>query len=226
MRYTFSVTSTALVTLNDLTLTFYSDINSGNIGMDISNSPNFTGIEGPASWGPVSFVDPAKGAIMGAMSCGSGQALSFPIRRIFSHVLGQAVNTTISARAVLQCPSYAIAITMTVDSFIMAQAPLPTQQPSLTATPFAGLGQMVCYPQPARDQLCFGYQVASGGGAQLDIKIYNIAFQLAAELKGNSKGGQLESNCVNVSGMAPGVYFYKATVGSFSFPMGQFGISR
>jgi hypothetical protein len=36
----------------------------------------------------------------------------------------------------------------------------------------------------------------------------------------------METSCVDISGMAPGVYFYKAKVGDSAFPMQQFGIAR
>lgn len=224
LRYTFSVTNTAGSPVDDLTLVFDSDLNSGNIGMSVGNSPNFTGVKGPASWGPVSFVDPSKGVIMGPMLVNSGASLSFPVRRIFSQVLGPAIDTTITARAVLSSAGFGFAITRTVSSYIRAMAPSPTPQPSITSTPIAFMGQMACYPQPARDQLCFGYQAPAGG--ELRIRIYNIAMQLVAELKDSSQGGFLERSCADVSGIAPGVYFYRATAGGYAFPLGQFGIAR
>ena len=226
MRYTFSVTNTAGSAVDDLTLTFDSDLNSGNTAMEIGNSPNFTGIEGPASWGPVSFVDRSQGVVMGAMTLATGQAMSFPIRRILAQVLGQAIGTTISARAVLHSASYGITLSRSVDSFILGEAPPPAFQPAATATPLAGEGQMLCYPQPAHDRLCFAYQARAGKGGRLSIKIYNIAAQLVAEIQDSSSGGSLETSCADISGIAPGVYFYRATLAGFSFPTGEFGIVR
>ena len=119
-----------------------------------------------------------------------------------------------------------MALTRTVDTFILEGAPTPPEQATRTPTPIAGEGEILCYPQPAKDQLCFAYQVAAGRGAALNIKVYDLGAHMVAEVKDNAAGGRLEQTCVDISRLAPGVYFYRAAVGSFEFPLGQFGVAR
>jgi hypothetical protein len=85
-------------------------------------------------------------------------------------------------------------------------------------------GKIVTYPQPAKDTMCFAYHAATGG--KLEITMYNSAFQLVGRVQDTAVGGMMETSCVDISGMAPGVYFYKAKVGDSAFPMQQFGIAR
>jgi hypothetical protein len=49
----------------------------------------------------------------------------------------------------------------------------------------------------------------------------NIAF---AQLQDGS--GKLETACVGISQLAPGVYFYRTKVGDYTFPLNQFGVLR
>ena len=75
-------------------------------------------------------------------------------------------------------------------------------------------------------KIAYRFQLKGGEGGRLSIKIYNIAVQLVAEIDDSAAGGVYESSCVDISGIAPGVYLYKASAGNYSFPMGQFGIAR
>jgi uncharacterized repeat protein (TIGR01451 family) len=160
----------------------------------------------------------------GAFGLAPGYTLS---REIFAQVNNTYLNQTITSAAFLSSASYGIGLTATVSTYIYAVQPTPTPIPvqaQPTATPIAGLGQIVAYPQPASSTICFTYEAPTAG--KIDIDVYNAAFQLVAHFRDDAPGGTLGQTCVPVSRLSTGVYIYKASVAGFNFPTSEFGVAR
>jgi hypothetical protein len=220
-------TGCACATAQDLVLTFHSDINHGDQGLDVVQAMNLVGLG--------SITDPQKnfywkaslftsdGISTGTFSVSPGNSVQ---RQVFAAVVNNPLynNLTITSEVVLSSATYGIAITSTVSTFVYALQPPNTPVPSPTATPIAGVGQVAAYPQPAHDHVCLAY-FAPGPG-DLRIEIFNAAFQRVAVVTDHASGGHMETACVPISQLTTGVYFYKAKVGSFSFPTSQFGVTR
>jgi uncharacterized repeat protein (TIGR01451 family) len=144
---------------------------------------------------------------------------------IFAQVQAAYAGQTVTSRVVLSSASFGIALTATVSTYLLAGPPAtatPTQVQSPIATPVAGMGQIVAFPQPATDTVCFGYTPPSSG--KLEILIYNAAFQVVAKVTDDAVSGQFKQSCVSVGPMVSGVYLYKASAGGFNFPLSQFGV--
>jgi hypothetical protein len=58
------------------------------------------------------------------------------------------------------------------------------------------------------------------------MQIYNLAFQLVATVKDSGSSGMLRTVCVNIDGLAPGVYITRSRQGDFRFPPGRIGVAR
>ena len=52
------------------------------------------------------------------------------------------------------------------------------------------------------------------------------ALQVVAHIKDTASGGKMETSCVPITKLAPGVFVYKAKVGDFEFPLSEFGVAR
>jgi hypothetical protein len=197
------------------------------MGIIAFNNP--TVLNGPASpdvttrWRiRSSSVDDSQGVeiLMPSVPAGSTK---HPVAPILTGVNQNAQGNTITAQALVYSATMGMTFTATLDTYILLI--VPTATPAVASpTPVAGEGKIVCYPQPAKDTMCFAYHAALGG--KLEITLYNSAFELVGRVHDTAVGGTMETSCVDISGMAPGVYFYKAKVGDFAFPMQQFGIAR
>ncbi len=226
-RFTVNITNTAAVNLTDTVITFLSDVGHDNQFLDV--------VEPNLLLGPLDAMSPVAwrlftggidaGVDMGPLGIAAGGFLGSP-RRIFAKVVG-GQGTTLTSKVMVSSAYYGLAVSATVQTYIEfgpPATPTPAVVPSNTPTPIAAEGKIVAYPQPAKDNLCFDYHAPKAGS--LKITVYNAAFHLVAEVKDEALGGLLESSCVDISGMAPGVYFYQAKVGDYAFPLGQFGIAR
>lgn len=143
-------------------------------------------------------------------------------RDVYANVQGFEVNTSITSLVNISSAQYGLSVSATVSTFILAGSPTVTPLP--TSTPIAMMGQIVAWPQPAKDTICFSYDSPNSGAVSIDI--YNAAFQLVSHVSDSAKGNQTERSCGSITKLAPGVYFYKATVGGFSFHTSEFGVVR
>jgi hypothetical protein len=156
-------------------------------------------------------------------SAGSGHTIP-----LWYHVLPAAAGSTLTSQIVVQVNGQPYGLSTTVNVVVPLYTPTAniTNTPTITPTPAAGMGQIVAYPQPAVNNLCFEYQAPSGNDGKFDLFIYNVAFQLVGEVKDQAVSGIVQKSCVDISRMAPGVYFYRASLGAYSFPPGRFGVAR
>lgn len=213
-------------TVNDVILTYKSDLNYGGGELDsfTGMGPSGTGDLAPPGaglnayyWEQLGFAK-STGMESGLFTLAPGNSNS---RQVSARVQGLAVNTTITSEILLTEATYNISVSATVSTYIYAAQP-PT--PTITPTPIAQTGHTVAYPQPAKDTLCIAYFSPQGG--PLSIDIYNLAFQRVAHITDSSQGGKLETACVGISTLAPGVYVYRTTVGGYVFPLARFGVMR
>jgi hypothetical protein len=79
----------------------------------------------------------------------------------------------------------------------------PTPNPS---SPDAGAGSSYVYPQPASEKVTFVYSLRDY--ADVRIIVYNVAGMDVAVLKAAGKPGNNNRAELNLSGFAPGVYYY------------------
>ena len=98
--------------------------------------------------------------------------------------------------------------------------------PSNTPTPIAEEGQIVTYPQPASNQVCFGYHAPAGNAGPVEILVYNLGFQIVAKITDSAVSGTFETACADITDLAPGVYFYKTKVGAYEFKTSRFGVVK
>jgi hypothetical protein len=227
LRFSVNITQTAGVAINDLVLRFFSDIAEQNQFLDVVEPNTLLGPSdamSPAAWRLVTGgID--GGVDMGTLALAPGASLASP-RRIFTKVMG-GEGTTLTSQVVVSSAALGLAVTTSAQTYIAfgpPDTPTPASIGPGSPTPIAEQGRITAYPQPAAGQLCFSYYAPGPG--PLILQIYNVAFQLVGELKEEAQGGQVESTCSDVSGLAPGVYYYRAQVGGYRFPAGQFGIAR
>jgi uncharacterized repeat protein (TIGR01451 family) len=227
---TFSNNSCAsCATPSDLVLTFNSDTQHPGTGADNELNADAqtclsydecTGPEGPGNpnnWTPTNNSNAIL--TMGEFSLAPGApAIN---RTAYAIVESNALNQTITSQAVLSSNLWFTSVTTTVNIYISAVQPV-TLPP--TPTPIAFEGYTAAYPQPAGDHLCIAYFAPQGG--PLTIEIYNLAFKRVAVITDQSQGGHMETACVGISRLAPGLYFYRAKVGDFTFPLDRFGVLR
>jgi hypothetical protein len=137
-----------------------------------------------------------------------------------------AAGQTMTAQVTLSSATWTgINQSASAATYILQTAPTCVPPGSgTTPTPVAALGKIVTFPQPAMDKLCFGFTAPAAGPVK--IVIYNAALQLVGRVDDQAVGGIFETACVDISGLASGVYFYKAKVGDFDFGMQSFGIAR
>lgn len=99
-------------------------------------------------------------------------------------------------------------------------------QPTPTPTPPGGLlpgESLSAYPVPASTQVTFALNTQATG--QVLIKVYNTRFRLVKELTSSTTTGQASVSW-DVSGIAPGVYFYHISVGGRKFDARKLVIAR
>jgi uncharacterized repeat protein (TIGR01451 family) len=233
-RYKVAISSAAgsYRTITDFVVHFNSDISTAPVLNDFMGIQAFNvALNGPASpnvmnrWRLCGTDDGAGVEILAPMVA-PGDTNKATMAYIFTGVNQNGQGNTITAQAVVYSAAMDASFTATLDTYVLPVAPPPT--PAVAAspspTPLAGEGKIICYPQPAKDNLCFAYHAAVGG--ELEITLYNAAFKLIGRIEDRSLGGRLETSCLDISALAPGVYFYQAKVGAFAFPMQQFGIAR
>lgn len=143
-------------------------------------------------------------------------------------VLPSAAGLTLTSRIQLLVNSVPINLSAAVDVVVPLYTPTSniTDTPTITPTPIAKIGEIVAYPQPAKDKICFDYIAPAGNGGDFQMYVYNLAFQLVATVKDQGSSGGLQTTCVNIDGLAPGLYVYRARQGDFKFPPGRFGVLR
>jgi hypothetical protein len=227
LRFSINITHTAGAAVNDIVLRFQSDLANQNQFLDFLEPNTLLGPGDPMS--PVAWrlaaVGIDQGLDMGLLSVAAGSFLASP-RRVFVKVMG-GQGTTLTSEVLLSSATFGLALSATVQTYIdfgPQDTPTPFVAPGGTATPVAGEGRIMAYPQPAGDELCFAFHSPQAG--QLSLRIFNAALQLAGEIDEQAVGGRMEERCYDIRGLAAGVYLYQAKVGSFSFPPGQFGIAR
>jgi hypothetical protein len=226
-----SLSGCACATVSDLVLTFNSDTNYGNTELDMVQGMKNVGLAPSADllqvyyWKQVNSVYPSAGIQTGKFSLVPGD---YPVsRQLYAYVQSYDLNQLITSQAILSSDSLGYSLTVTADTYIYGLPPTPTPIPSPTATPVAGLGQVVAYPQPARDTVCFNSHPPSPG--PLEIDVYNAAFERVARVTDPAptpKGDGTLLTCVPIGQLPTGVYFYRTKVGAFSFPLSQFGVAR
>jgi hypothetical protein len=208
-------------------LTYYSDLNYS--GQELNSFVGMGQLTGAGDLAPPNSglnayyweensSNAASGMSSGTFNLAPGGSNS---RQVAVRVESVDLNTTITSEVLLTEATYNISISATVNTFVYAAEP-PT--PTVTPTPVANEGQTVAFPQPAKDHLCIAYFAPQGG--PLTIDVYNLAFQRVARITDESLGGKLETTCVGVSQLAPGVYVYRTTVGGYAFPLARFGVMR
>ncbi len=145
----------------------------------------------------------------------------------YARYTSDAVLSTVTARFSLVSSQYPTTVSATAQTILPLAIATPTPAGGFstpTPTPVADSGKIVAYPQPAKAQVCFAYHSALGG--KLEILVYNNALQLVAKVTDTAVGGSMETSCVDISGLAPGLYTYTAKVGDFNFPIGKLAVAR
>ncbi|MEW6517212.1 MAG: T9SS type A sorting domain-containing protein [candidate division FCPU426 bacterium] len=106
--------------------------------------------------------------------------------------------------------------------------PTPTSIPSPTPTPWVhgGLSKnsSLAYPNPAANRVTVSFWADSGSGEAV-VRFYNTHYRLVAQASGTATDGQGEIS-LDISGMAPGVYFYQVMTGGTKLPMGRVVVAR
>jgi hypothetical protein len=212
----------------DLVLTFIGDTNPSDSPLELDPNQCQAVAQEIAPHGPpaVDYVWTFKTSFA---SGGVDQAQFGPLsssasifRDIYANVQNNYVNTTITSLANISSAQYGLSVSATVQTFILVAAPTSTPLP--TSTPVAQMGKIVAWPQPAKDTICFSYESPVAGKVSIDI--YNAAFQLVSHVTDNAHGNEEERSCGSITKLAPGVYFYKTSVGSFNFSTSEFGVVR
>jgi hypothetical protein len=143
-------------------------------------------------------------------------------------VLPGAAGTTLTTSVNLFVNSVGLGVSDSVKVVVPQYTPTSniTDTPTITPTPIVKTGEIAAYPQPASTKLCFDYTAPAGNDGDFEMLIYNLAFQLVGTVKDHGVSGRLQTSCVNIEGLAPGLYVYKARQGEFHFPPGRFGVLR
>jgi hypothetical protein len=114
------------------------------------------------------------------------------------------------------------------DHWVLVSTPvaLISPTPTLSPTPIVAEGRIAAYPQPARGRTCFDYQAPAGHGGALTLELYNLGFQKVAQVRDVAIGGALQTSCVDLSGLAPGLYVVRASLGDYRFPTFKLAVAR
>jgi hypothetical protein len=237
LTYTITFSSLACgncATAQDLVVTFNSDTQYSGIGanneLNADNETcNLTTCKGPeeptndVQWSEVNNSDSIL--ITGPFTIAPSTTFQ---RSAYAFVESNHLNVTITSEAVISSAAYGVSATsLPLNIYIYAVQPSPTPFPTATVpppTPVAFEGYTAAYPQPAGDHLCIAYFAPHGG--PLSIEVYNLAFKRVALITDQAQGGMLETACVGISQLAPGVYLYRTKVGDYSFPLNKFGVMR
>jgi uncharacterized repeat protein (TIGR01451 family) len=223
-----SLTGCACAPATDLLLTFYGDVTSPDQNeLDVVQGMSQQGLGGPGDptknfYWRYPYPNSPSIIVTGLFGLAPGSP-AIP-RQVYAHVQAIAVNQPITSQVVLSSAAWGLALTATVSTYISSLPPTPTPIPSATATPVAQLGKVVAYPQPAHDTVCIAYYAPGPG--PLQIEVFNAAFKRVAVITDTAQGGHMETACVPIGKLATGVYFYRAKVGDFSFPVSQFGVAK
>jgi hypothetical protein len=228
-----SLSCTACATAQDLVLTFNSDTQQSGIGANnelnaFYETCNLSTCLGPEEepdsyqWSYVNNSDSILST--GPFALAPGTAVQ---RTAYAFVESNNLNTTVTSQAVISSAAFGVSATASLNTYVYAIQPSPTPFPTLappTPTPVAFEGHTAAYPQPASDHLCIAYFAPHGG--PLSIEVYNLAFKRVALITDQAQGGMMETACVGISQLAPGVYLYRAKVGDYVFPLDKFGVMR
>jgi hypothetical protein len=143
-------------------------------------------------------------------------------------VLAAAAGQTLTTAVSLYVNNVAMNVTHSVSVVVPLYTPTSnvTDTPTITPTPIVKTGEIAAYPQPANTRICFDYTAPLGNDGEFELFIYNLAFQLVGTVRDQGASGRLQTSCVNIDGLAPGLYLYRARQGDFKFPPGRFGVSR
>jgi hypothetical protein len=85
-------------------------------------------------------------------------------------------------------------------------------------------GDIIAYPQPAVDQICFTADAAAPG--TLVIQVYNMAKQHVATYTESVVAQGQPEFCEALGSLASGGYFYRASLGGTHFPTHKFWVAR
>jgi hypothetical protein len=222
LRFTCSFKVVSGSADNDAILTFHSDLAGGDANLDLVQGMVDVGVGAPGDplrnfyWKEVNLPPTALTTGFFTLPTG-GTAIT---RQVFAAVEPGAVGLTISSQILLKSAAYGIQVSATVNTYILGGTPSPTPTPLPVHA-----NQVVAYPQPANQNICFGY-IAPETGA-VDIEIYNAAFQVVAHVKDYAPvANTYTQSCVPISKLVPGVYLYKSKVGNHQFPQDKFGVWR
>ncbi len=95
---------------------------------------------------------------------------------------------------------------------VLPSSPTVTLTPTYTATPWVAKNDFVAYPNPARDQVMFGYTASGPVTATLDI--YRMTGERVASVREQAVGspGEVLTMVWNSAQVAPGIYFCRLVV--------------
>ena len=152
---------------------------------------------------------------------------SIPAALRFS-LLDAAAGKTISTQVSLRIGGSVTGVSATVNIVVPLYTPTSgiTDTPTITPTPIVKEGQVAAYPQPADGRVCFDYYAPAGSGGEVVFDVYNLAYRQVARVKDQAIAGGKQTSCVDVGGLAPGLYVVQARQGAFKFPPFKFGIAR
>jgi hypothetical protein len=178
----------------------------------------------PGTWYLQTFDDPASQwvQVFPSLAAAAPPASAVVNYSILPSAAGQTLTTEVQL--------FVDNVSTSISAFANVVVPLVTptsnitNTPTITPTPIANTGQIVAYPQPASSQICFDYVAPAGNDGNFQMYVYNLAFQLVARIQDQGVSGVVRTTCVNISGLAPGVYVYQAQQGNFQFPPGRFGV--
>ncbi len=106
--------------------------------------------------------------------------------------------------------------------------PVPTAAPTSTPTPSAAQAvppdEVFVYPQPASTQATFVFHATTENG-EVEVVIYNTHYRRIERLTGQTPNGRGQI-VWDTSGVPPGVYFYRVTVGGQKFAVRKLVVAR
>ncbi|MEW6517213.1 MAG: hypothetical protein AB1439_09965 [candidate division FCPU426 bacterium] len=101
--------------------------------------------------------------------------------------------------------------------------PVPTSTPPAVASALSP-NTAKAYPIPASSHVTFAFR-ADGSSGEAVVRLYNTHYRLITQVQGAAVGGLGEIS-LEVSDIAPGIYFYQVVVGDKKLPMGKLVVAR
>ena len=230
VSFTVSVQNLAGPVANDVRIYAVRDVDSGNLATEEDPAfPVLQNGESTVAWYYVNddqrnTTDWKRGPYNSILA---GSAVT-PVPGLNFKLRDSAAGQTITTLVKLYIGGNFTGVSASTSVLVPLYTPTPAvpNTPTITPTPIVGVGRMAAYPQPAHDRSCFDYIAPMGAGGDLTLEVYNLAFQKVAQIKDHAMDGVLQTTCVDISGIAPGLYFVRAQQGSYQYPALKFGIVR